>query len=136
MGKFFAGILATFVIIIAIAGIGFTIYINYVPAGIEWWTEYQATREKAGEDTYENKKKVEDAARALIVSYESNLQDYEDAVELCAANSESAYCSLKVTYKSRVNDAAIRFNEYMLENSFIWEDNIPEDIDRELPLID
>lgn len=136
MNRVLAGIFGTIIAIVLIAFIGFQIYINWVPSGIEWWTEYNATRDQAGEDTYENKKDVEDAARALIVSYEANLRDYEEAVDQCDANENSAYCAFVVTYKGRVNDAAIRFNEYMLLNSFIWEDNIPEDIDQELLLID
>ena len=135
MGKVFAGIGIAIVAFLALAAISFSVYINYVPSGIEWWTEYQATRDKAGEDTYENKKQVEDEARALIVSYESNLMQYTEAIDQCAANSESAYCSMAITYKTRTNNAAIRFNEYMLLNTFVWEENIPDDIDTELPLI-
>ena len=37
--------------------------------------------------------------------------------------------------KARANKTAMSYNEYVLKNSFVWEDNIPEDIASELAII-
>ena len=36
----------------------------------------------------------------------------------------------------RANKTASTYNNYLLENSFIWEDNIPEDIKYQLEVIE
>ena len=35
----------------------------------------------------------------------------------------------------RANKTANTYNEYILKNSFVWEGNIPEDIEQKLNLI-
>ena len=37
--------------------------------------------------------------------------------------------------KMRANKTANTYNEYILKNSYVWEGNIPEDIDRGLQII-
>ena len=37
--------------------------------------------------------------------------------------------------KMRANKTANTYNEYILKNSYVWEGNIPEDIDRSLQII-
>jgi hypothetical protein len=37
--------------------------------------------------------------------------------------------------KMRANKTAATYNAYILENTFVWKDNVPEDIKRELPIV-
>lgn len=84
--------------------------------------------EKADENTYENRKKVEDTCRAYIASYEADCitwltcSDSGNKMDLMTANAA----------KIRANRTAAVYNEYFLKNSFVWEGNIPEDIKAEL----
>lgn len=36
----------------------------------------------------------------------------------------------------RANRTANSYNEYILKNSYVWEDNIPSDIDYSLPIVE
>lgn len=36
----------------------------------------------------------------------------------------------------RANKTAVSYNNYILKNSFIWSDNVPEDIREELDIIE
>ena len=38
--------------------------------------------------------------------------------------------------KMRANRTANSYNEYILKNSYVWEDNIPSDIDYSLPIVE
>ena len=38
--------------------------------------------------------------------------------------------------KMRANRTANSYIEYILKNSYVWEDNIPSDIDYSLPLVE
>lgn len=38
--------------------------------------------------------------------------------------------------KMRANKTASTYNNYILKNSFVWEGNIPDDIDRTLSMIE
>lgn len=80
---------------------------------------------------YNTKKKVEDTARAMIASYEADKltwQQYKDD-----ENEEKA--SWADQAKMRANRTAANYNNYILENSFIWSGNVPEDILEELPYL-
>lgn len=74
---------------------------------------------------YETQKKVEDTARAMIASYKSDVQMYH--TYLAAGET-----SLAIQAKLRANKTAAEYNEYVLKNRFIWETNVPNDIDQEL----
>lgn len=84
------------------------------------------------ETNYETIKQVEDKARAMISSYESDkltyiqYKDSEDKEEKSWSNQA----------KMRANKTASTYNNYLLENSFLWKDNIPDDINTELPIIE
>lgn len=81
---------------------------------------------------YETLKEVEDTCRAMIVSYTADKMRYET---YAASNSEERQ-SWAEQAKIRANATAAKYNEYFLKNSFIWKDNIPEDIATELPYIE
>lgn len=77
---------------------------------------------------YERRKQVEDTARSMIASYESDKQTYLSMKE---TNKE-----VSLQAKIRANSTAISYNEYMLKNSFLWADNIPADIRNKLEIIE
>lgn len=81
---------------------------------------------------YETKKKVEDACRAMISSYESDKLTYEQYKD--SDNEEKQ--SWAEQSKMRANKTASTYNNYILKNKFVWNDNIPEDICMELETID
>lgn len=105
--------------------IGLAIYFNATPAGKKVWAEYQDNIQQAeDEGDYETRKKVEDTCRSMIASYKTDKLTYEtykdsdDAVLKSSANSA----------RIRANQTANTYNEYVLKNSYVWKDNIPDDI--------
>lgn len=82
------------------------------------------------EDTtrYETIKKVEDSCRAMISSYESDRLVYEQYRD--SDNEEKR--SWAEQAKMRANKTAATYNNYVLDNSFVWSENVPEDIRNEL----
>lgn len=103
------------------------------PGGRAAVNNYFFSVQKADDATnYNTKKKVEDTARAMIASYEADKltwQQYKDD-----ENDEKA--SWADQAKMRANRTAANYNNYILENSFIWSGNIPEDILEELPYLE
>ena len=77
---------------------------------------------------YETKKKVEDTCRAMISSYNADKLTYEQYKD--SDNEEKQ--SWAEQAKMRANKTASTYNNYILENSFVWENNVPDDIQREL----
>lgn len=77
---------------------------------------------------YDRLKQVEDTARAMISSYESDKQIY---LEYLKNNKEIA-----LQAKIRANSTAIKYNEYILKNSYRWQNNVPFDIKNKLELIE
>lgn len=73
---------------------------------------------------YETKKKVEDTCRSMIASYESDKLTYEQYKD--SDNEEKQ--SWAEQAKMRANKTASTYNNYILENSFVWENNVPSDI--------
>ena len=80
---------------------------------------------------YETIKKVEDTCRAMIASYTADKMRYETY----AASDSAERQEWAEQAKIRANTTAAKYNEYFLKNSFVWKDNIPNDIAAELPYI-
>lgn len=80
---------------------------------------------------YETKKKVEDTCRAMISSYESDKLTFEQYKD--SDNEEKQ--SWAEQAKMRANKTATTYNNYILENEFVWSGNVPADITNELPYI-
>lgn len=123
MGKVFGAILAVFV--------AFNIFITFVPAGRSMWNDYTHELKKVDERQYESKKKVEDTARAMIASYKSDVETYNQYKDSTNAEKQSWAEQAKM----RANVTANSYNEYMLKNSYVWNANIPQDIKGTLPLV-
>lgn len=88
--------------------------------------------QKADDATnYKTLKKVEDTCRAMIASYEADKltwQQYKDS-------DEKEKQSWAEQAKMRANKTASTYNNYILENSYIWRDDVPPDIRKQLEYI-
>lgn len=112
--------------------IGSIIFFGFTPGGRSVWNTYTHSLEKADENQYDTKKKVEDTARSMIANYNSDVTVYEQYKD--SDNEEKQ--SWAEQAKMRANRTANSYNEYIRKNSYVWEDNIPSDIDYELPIIE
>jgi hypothetical protein len=85
--------------------------------------------QKADDATsYRTLKKVEDACRAMIANYNADKLMYEQY--RVSSNTEKA--SWGEQAKMRANKTAASYNNYILQNSFVWRGGVPHDIKREL----
>lgn len=80
--------------------------------------------------SYETRKTVEDSCRAMVASYEADKLTWEQYKD-CDGEQRSWADQAKM----RANRTATNYNNYVLKNSFVWDGNIPTDIQIELPLI-
>lgn len=77
---------------------------------------------------YDTRKKVEDTARASIASYKADRATWEQYRDSDNAEKQSWAEQAKM----RANKTASVYNEYMLKNSYVFEGNIPSDIEYQL----
>ena len=80
---------------------------------------------------YETLKKVEDTCRAMISSYETDKLTYEQYKD--SDNEEKQ--SWAEQAKMRANKTANTYNNYILENTYVWKNAVPSDIYMELEII-
>ena len=118
--------------ILLIGLLGFGIYISFFPSGRALINSYDNMMKKVDDSTtYEIRKKVEDTARASIASYKTDKSTYE----MYKDSDDAEKRSWAENAKMRANKTANIFNEYMLKNSYVFEGNIPSDINFQLELI-
>ena len=123
----------TLLCVIVLAGIIAGIYFGCTPSGKAAWNNwFHAVQEADDKTNYETKKKVEDTCRAMVAQYEADKLKYEQYKD--SDNEEKQ--SWAENAKMRANDTAASYNNYILENSYVWEDNIPSDIKTKLDYID
>ena len=77
---------------------------------------------------YSTRKQVEDTARAMIASYEADVFTYEQYRD----SQSDEQRSWAEQAAMRANRTASTYNNYILQNSYVWEDNIPDDMRHEL----
>ena len=119
--------------IFSVIVIGLFLFFGATPSGKSVWNNWFHAVQKADDATnYETRKKVEDTCRSMIASYNSDKLTYEQYKD--SDNEEKQ--SWAEQAKMRANKTATSYNEYILKNSYAWEDNIPSDIDYKLPLIE
>lgn len=119
--------------ILSVIVIGLYLFFGATPSGKAVWNNWFHAVQKADDATnYETRKKVEDTCRSMIASYNSDKLTYEQYKD--SDNEEKQ--SWAEQAKMRANKTATSYNEYILKNSYVWEDNIPSDIDYKLPLIE
>lgn len=125
MNKGFAVIIS----LVLVAIIGLTLFFNATPTGKAMWNKWFHAVQKADDDTnYATRKKVEDTCRSMIASYNSDKLTYEQYKD--SDNEEKQGWAEQA--KMRANKTASSYNEYILKNSYVWENNVPNDIDYRL----
>lgn len=99
-----------------------------------WFTNKVDYVDRKIEDrtSYDTRKKVEDTCRSMIASYKTDKSTYE--MYKTSDNEEKQ--SWAEQAKMRANKTANTYNEYILKNSFVFEGNIPQDIETKLMIID
>lgn len=109
------------------------VMVIFTPEGRSAWNTYWAGIQKTDDATnYATQKEVEDTCRAMISSYESDKRTY-----MQYRDSESAeQRSWAEQAKMRANKTAASYNNYILQNTFVWSGNVPEDIKKELPYLE
>ena len=73
---------------------------------------------------YNTIKKVEDSCRAMISSYTADKLTWEQYKDSEGEEQRSWADQAKM----RANKTAASYNEFILKNSFVWQENIPKDI--------
>jgi hypothetical protein len=123
----------TLLCVIVLAGIIAGIYFGCTPSGKAAWNNWFHDVQEADDKTnYETKKKVEDTCRAMVANYEADKVTYEQYKD--SDNEEKR--SWAEQAKMSANRTAASYNNYILENSYVWEDNIPSNIKTKLDYID
>ena len=99
-----------------------------------WFTNKVDYIDRKIEDrtSYDTRKKVEDTCRSMIASYKTGKATHE--MYKTSDNEEKQ--SWAEQAKMRANKTANTYNEYILKNSFVFEGNIPTDIETRLMIID
>lgn len=109
------------------------VYFAFTPGGRAAWNNYFHDVKKVDDNTrYENRKHVEDTCRSMISSYESDKLVYEQYKD--SDNEEKQ--SWAEQAKMRANKTATEYNNYILKNSYVWKDNVPDDIYTKLFIIE
>ena len=121
------------IVILIIIVVVLPIFFNATPSGRAMWNNWFYNVQKVDDATnYNTIKEVEDTCRAMISSYESDKLTYEQYKD---SDSEEKQGWAEQA-KMRANKTASAYNNYILKNSFIWKDNVPNDIYMELDIID
>lgn len=82
--------------------------------------------------SYKTRKTVEDSCRAMVSSYEADKLTWEQYKDSESAERRSWADQAKM----RANRTAANYNNYILKNSYVWNENIPDDILSELDKIE
>ena len=125
--KVFAAIISIAVVILLILGWRCAPYLTTV------FNRKDYEMRKADDVTnYKTIKKVEDTCRVMIASYEADKLTYEQYKD----SDSKLEKSWSDQAKMRANQTASTYNNYILENSFVWKDNVPEDIESKLEYLE
>ena len=81
---------------------------------------------------YKSTREIEETLRSYVASYEADKIIYE--TNKYAEDKENH--ALAIAAKNRANRTAATYNQFYLKNSYIWEDNIPDDIQSELEYLE
>ena len=126
-------VIAALIVLACILIIGLPIYFTATPSGVSAWNNWFGTVQKADDDTnYETLKRVEDTCRSMISSYNSDKLIYEQYKD----SDDEEKQNWAEQAKMRANKTASTYNNYILKIDYIWQNNIPADIYRELSYID
>ena len=124
------GTTITAIIIVLVVGAG--IFFGVTPAGRGVWNNWFHTVQEVDDRTnYDTIKKVEDTCRAMIATYEADRLMYEQYKD----SDDEEEQDWAAQAKMRANRTASTYNNYILENNYVWADNVPNDIYMELPYL-
>lgn len=118
-------------IVIVIIGliIGLIIFFVATPNGIIRCNNYKHSLHKANDvSLYETKKEVENTCRSMIASYTADKNIY--ILYIISESEEEQKWAKEAMI--RANRTAATYNEYILKNNYVFDNNIPNDIYREL----
>lgn len=117
---------------VALIVLGVIVFMTLTPIGRSIWNTNMYAVQKTDDATnYKTLKKVEDNCRAMIASYTEDKLIYEQYKDSDSKEQRSWSDQAKM----RANSTATSYNEFVLKNSYVWKDNIPEDIKKELEYI-
>lgn len=129
MNKF----IAIICVLALVLTIGCPIFFGATPSGKALWNTWFHKVQEADDNTnYKTLKKVEDTCRAMISSYEADKLTYEQYKD----NPNEEKQSWAEQAKMRANKTAASYNNYILENSYVWRNNVPSDIKSQLPYVE
>ena len=124
------GTTITAIVIVLVVGAG--IFFGVTPAGRGVWNSwFHAVQEVDDRTNYDTIKKVEDTCRAMIATYEADRLMYEQYKD----SDDEEEQDWAAQAKMRANRTASTYNNYILENEYVWRDNVPNDIYMELPYL-
>lgn len=113
--------------------IGFGAWVGCTHAGRAAWNLWFGSVQKVDDATnYNTRKKVEDTCRSMISSYEADRLTYEQYKD--SENEEKQGWAEQA--KMRANKTAATYNNFILENSYVWSGNVPDDIRQELSYLE
>lgn len=114
-------------------GLACVLFLTLTPQGRSIFNSWSHSMQKADDATnYETKKEVEDTCRAMIASYEADCLMYEQYKD--SDNEEKQEWGEQA--KIRANRTASNYNNYILQNNYVWNGNIPYDINYELDYLE
>lgn len=124
--------IATAVLVALVLLISCSVFFGATPSGVALWNSWFHTVQKVDDNTnYKTLKKVEDTCRAMISSYEADKLTYEQYKN----SDDDEKQSWAEKAKMRANRTAASYNNYILENNYVWADNVPDDIAERLEYI-
>lgn len=123
--------LKIFGITLGVAGVTFIIFL-FTPAGVKMMNSYKSSMQKADDESnYSTRKEVENTCRTMITSYQSDRLIYEQYKDSESSEKQSWAEQAKI----RANKTASSYNNYILKNSYVWKNNVPDDIAMELEIL-
>lgn len=124
------GTTITAIVIVLVIGAG--VFFGVTPSGRAVWNNWFHTVQEVDDRTnYDTIKKVEDTCRAMIATYEADRLMYEQYKD----SDDEEEQDWAAQAKMRANRTASTYNNYILENEYVWADNVPNDIYMELPYL-
>lgn len=100
------------------------IFFIATPMGRTVWNNYTHSLNKADEVSYETRKQVEDTARAYMVNYKTDVDIY---LTYCDSEDENKR-EYADAARMRAIATANSYNEYLQKNSYVFKDNMPDDL--------
>ena len=113
-----------------VAAIAVPAFVQYTKTGRGMYNTQMHGVQKVDDATkYETRRMVEDTCRVMIASYKADAMQ----ARMYEKGGQEEWCQQS---KLRANRTAASYNEFVLKNSYVWQGNVPEDIQNTLPLLE